>query len=330
MKTLLNGDEGMGMLDKSIKEEIDKAIDRIGLFKATMSYTQQERFMTYVLTKLAKKTEEPFAEIKTIAEQLEAEEGRDEKLYIKELQRKAKAGEADAQCKLALRYYYGDGVKEDCVKAAELFEKAAKKNSGEAWFYIGEYGYGGEFDDGEGWKTPTNEEFNNFEAEDEAEYFDNILSCYEKGAKYGYPEAAYVLATRRNMFFSYGPRERLKWLKRAAELGHPKALASLKIIYSPIKKDDRISVSLDYDKADGKRGWSHGNAYLADIERLEWTDRNNSLEGYVWTDRVVWDPPYPDADMHKLIKAGILFGMNKDELYFKLLVMADEQEDVKK
>ncbi|MBE6534364.1 MAG: sel1 repeat family protein, partial [Ruminococcaceae bacterium] len=61
------------------------------------------------------------------------------------LQKAAEEGDAEAQKNLGKRYYYGDGVEQDYVKAFEWTEKAA--NQGHT---IAQYNLGVMYENGDG------------------------------------------------------------------------------------------------------------------------------------------------------------------------------------
>ena len=59
-------------------------------------------------------------------------------------QRLANQGDADAQYSLGWKYYKGEGVRQDYVKAIEWYKKAAEQKDGTAQFLIGIMYYLGE------------------------------------------------------------------------------------------------------------------------------------------------------------------------------------------
>src|SRR4030065_676346 len=63
---------------------------------------------------------------------------------LAELQKKADAGDADAQFKLGLIYGKGDGVPKDAAKAAEWMQKAAAQGNADAQLRLGKMYYIGE------------------------------------------------------------------------------------------------------------------------------------------------------------------------------------------
>ena len=66
--------------------------------------------------------------------------------WVEKAQRDAEDGNADAQFKLGVMYYEGDGVPQDFAEARRWFEKAAAQGNAEAQYNLGvmhENGQGG-------------------------------------------------------------------------------------------------------------------------------------------------------------------------------------------
>ncbi len=117
-----------------------------------------------------------------------------------ELRRAAAQGDADAQYKLGIAYYHGEGVPEDEVEAVKWYRKAAEQGHAEA-----QYRLGLAYVDGEG--VP----------------WDNVagFEWLRKAAVQGQAEAQFVMG---NAYYlgegmPQDSREGVKWLRKAAVQG---------------------------------------------------------------------------------------------------------------
>lgn len=123
---------------------------------------------------------------------------------IPDLQKRAAAGEADAQYALAMLHIYGDGVAEDNVLALALLEKAAAQNHTEAVYNLGicyHYGYGTEAD------------------------LETAFRLYLTSAEAGYGKGMELVGRFYNRGI-YVPHDRAlaeSWLQKAIRSGDPEA-----------------------------------------------------------------------------------------------------------
>lgn len=125
------------------------------------------------------------------------------------LERKANAGELEAQHELGLRYLLGEGVVADTAKGAYWIGRAADRGYTEAqynmaivWFN----GWGGEWNP---FKT-----------------FDLLLACAEKGM----PESQHLLGMfyTENLVVPRNWEEGYRWVKKAADAGYAPSRETLK------------------------------------------------------------------------------------------------------
>lgn len=125
------------------------------------------------------------------------------------LERKANAGELEAQHELGLRYLLGEGVMADTAKGAHWIGKAADRGYSEAqynmaivWFN----GWGGEWNP---FKT-----------------FDLLLTCAEKGMS----ESQHLLGMfyTENLVVPRNWEEGYRWVKKAADAGYAPSRETLK------------------------------------------------------------------------------------------------------
>jgi TPR repeat protein len=132
---------------------------------------------------------------------------------------------ADAQNRLGLRYFLGDGVAQDYEQARLCYERAVELGSPQANFNLGNLyclGYG----------VPQD--------------YDQARLCYERAAELGCPDANCNLGT----FYCHGKGVASDYTKArfyyelAAEQGHPQAQFSLGVMYQY-----GYGVSRDYTKA---------------------------------------------------------------------------------
>ena len=69
---------------------------------------------------------------------------------VKQLQKAADQGDAEAQFKLAVCYYEGDGIKQDKAEAVKWYRKAAEQGDAEAQYLLGyDYAIGDGVDENE-------------------------------------------------------------------------------------------------------------------------------------------------------------------------------------
>ena len=129
-----------------------------------------------------------------------------------EIQKKAEEGDAEAQFDLGVLYDYGEGAKQNRVKAAEWYRLAAEQGHAKAQFNLGVLHY-----NGEGVKQNRVEaaKWYRLAAEQKiaaAQFNLGILYSEGEGVKQSQPEAA-------------------KWLRLAAEQGIAKAQSALGVVY---------------------------------------------------------------------------------------------------
>jgi TPR repeat protein len=125
----------------------------------------------------------------------------------------ARDGDAQAQVRLALLYYHGQGVREDNTLALQWFDRAARQGLAEAQYHLGNmyaYGLAGLPADVDGARL--------------------AAQWYFEAARQGHAEAQYGLG----ILFLTGSgveqnaAEAQRWIERAAAQGHPDAAAYLK------------------------------------------------------------------------------------------------------
>ncbi len=137
----------------------------------------------------------------------------------------AENGDVEAQYRLALSYYQGEGVEKDPKEAFEWFEKAAKQGDDNAQFYLAQC-----YDYGEGVEEDKREAFR----------------WYKKSAERG------NISAQNNLAFCYeygdGAEENkekaFKWYRKAAEQGYAVAQNNVGICY-----DEGSGVEEDKKKA---------------------------------------------------------------------------------
>lgn len=148
---------------------------------------------------------------------------------IKKLKAKGKAGDAEAIRELAKKYYFGDGVPEDKIKAVKLCQKAAELGNAKAQFMLAFNYYRGDgvpVDKAEAvkWLRKAAEQ-----GEVEAQY--SLGLCYMKGV--GVPE---------------DKSEAVKWWRKAAEQGNVQVQNNLERSYCV---QAQYSLGLCYYMGDG-------------------------------------------------------------------------------
>lgn len=171
-------------------------------------------------------------------------------------------GSMQASIALALQYYNGSGVERNVPAAVKLLEPYAKKGDAESLYFLGKIYLNGGSD------------FENFQIEGmkfiqqsadsgfmPAMYF--MASAYENGtgvdkdsakalsyykilADNGDKEGTYAYA---NMLYKEGNKQEAdKWIKTAAEKGHPRSMAKLAIMYkngdAGLEKDEKKAVEI--------------------------------------------------------------------------------------
>jgi TPR repeat protein len=126
---------------------------------------------------------------------------------LTELQKKADAGDAEAQFTLGEMYYKDEGVPKDAVKAVEWYQKAAAQGHAEAQYNIGEM-----YDRGEG--VPKN-------YTKAVEWYKKAMESFQKAAAQGHADAQYYLG----VMYYYGksvPKNAAKaieWYQKASSTG---------------------------------------------------------------------------------------------------------------
>lgn len=117
----------------------------------------------------------------------------------------AEAGDAVAQHRLAILYFYGHGVPEDENKALEWATKSANGGNADAMFFVGNIYVFGD-------KVPVEADDPDIEA----------AKWFHEAASRGHAEAEYSLGL---MFLAgkgviQSQEEAMKWIRQAAEHGH--------------------------------------------------------------------------------------------------------------
>jgi TPR repeat protein len=137
----------------------------------------------------------------------------------------AKQGNADAQNRLGLIYYNGEGVAKNYEEAAYWFRQAAEKGHASAQVDLGNM-----YCDGLG----------------VTQDYVQAVSCFKKAAEQGFPMAQNDLGTmyRDGLGVAQNYEEALKWLRKAAELGEPLAQYNLGSMY-----ENGDGVAKDYEEA---------------------------------------------------------------------------------
>jgi uncharacterized protein len=125
----------------------------------------------------------------------------------------ARAGNANAQLRLALLYYHGHGVRESDAAALQWFERAARQGLADAQYHLGNmYAYG---------LAPL---------APDADAARLAAQWYFEAARQGHADAQYSLG----ILFLTGsgvepsPAEAMRWIEKAAAQGHADAGAYLK------------------------------------------------------------------------------------------------------
>lgn len=219
---------------------------------------------------------------------------------IKKLNAKGKAGDADAIFELAMKYYNGDVVPEDKVKAVKLFQKAAEQRHSEAQCMLGicyykSRGVPENKSEAVKWLLKAAKQgnaraqflvgwFNDigygvFEDKDEA------IKWYRKSADQGFPNAQYILGLCYDCgnAVSVDKLEAVKWYRKAAEQNYPQAQLNLGLCYNkgygvPQDKTEAIkwfhkAAEQGLDDAQFSLGWCYdsGEGVSEDIaEAVKW------------------------------------------------------------
>ncbi|MBQ2620747.1 MAG: SEL1-like repeat protein [Thermoguttaceae bacterium] len=219
---------------------------------------------------------------------------------IKKLKARGKAGDAEAIFELAKKYFNGDGVPEDKVKAVKLYRKAAEQGNAESQFKLGVCYMSGEGvpqDKSEAvkwYRKAAEQDFpkaqfclglcymiGNGVSQDKIEG----INWYSKAAEQGYIPAQITLG---NCYF-YGINtqqnfaEAVKWYRKPAEQGNAAAQYHLGLCYekgngAPEDKSEAVkwyrkSAEQGYSFAQYKLGicYYHGNDVPEDIsESAKW------------------------------------------------------------
>lgn len=173
----------------------------------------------------------------------------------------AENGDVEAQYRLALSYYRGEGVERDPKEAFEWFEKAAKQGDDNAQFYLAKC-----YDDGEGVEEDKGEAFRWYKKSAERGNIsaqNNLACCYDKGdgvekdkekafewykrsAEQGYADAQYNLAC----FYDNGKgvkenkEKAFEWYKKSAEQENADAQYNVALCY-----DNGIGIKEDKQEA---------------------------------------------------------------------------------
>lgn len=168
------------------------------------------------------------------------------KKEIEQLKKFADWGDAEAQFKLAEKYINGKGVRQDVVRAKELYEETADNGYVPAYEKIGELYYNGIMDvygDGQGFDRD----------------YKKAAYWFEKAAENTeYDEELYI---KLGLIYEYGgygidadPAKAIKWLLKPAENGDFGAQNSLGFCYYLIGDNEgdiywKRKAALGYDEA---------------------------------------------------------------------------------
>ena len=132
---------------------------------------------------------------------------------IASLETLANKGDADAQLKLGLKYYFGKGVEQNYKKAFEYFTKSAEGGYAWGWYNLGTMyehyrGEGAVYSDSE-----------------------KAIECYTKAAELGIVDAMLKLG---ELYGGYVNKESMsfKWYLKAAESGNANAQHEVAKCYS--------------------------------------------------------------------------------------------------
>lgn len=150
---------------------------------------------------------------------------------IQELQRKANAGDAAAQCQLGVCYQYGRGVTRSNEMAFKWYKKAAEQGNADAMVSLAGYYFSG-----------------NVVAQSDAEAF----KWYKKAAEQGNAVAMYALgdcyAEGYGIAQSYA--EAIKWYKKSVEQGDDcKDFCHLKMCFIAVHYYYGKGVTQSYEQA---------------------------------------------------------------------------------
>ncbi|MBR5946419.1 sel1 repeat family protein, partial [bacterium] len=168
---------------------------------------------------------------KEFLEELKRDGGLEAPADLKEVTEAAEKGDAEAQCKLAMIYYMGQGVPRDLDKMIYWLEKSAGQGFAEAQFRLG-----CAYNDGTGVPQDEKKAAELFAKSAEQGYADGQYGlglCYEKGegvpkdeeqaikwytlaGEQGVAEAQYNLAA---IYYRQGSDKEIYWLAKAADQG---------------------------------------------------------------------------------------------------------------
>lgn len=153
---------------------------------------------------------------------------------------------ADAQYKLGIRYYTGDGVEKNHSESVKWFRKAAEQGHAEAQSVLGGYYYNGE-----------GVEKNLAEA----------IEWYKKAAEQGNAEAQYNLGVcyEKGEGVDKNLAEAAKWYRKVAEQGDANAQRNLGLYYIQEKRDNVIGYAWIFLSV--KNGLEDTTSKLAELEK---------------------------------------------------------------
>ncbi|MBO5142991.1 MAG: sel1 repeat family protein [Clostridia bacterium] len=156
----------------------------------------------------------------------------------------AKANYAEAQYRLGICYYYGNGISQDYLEAVKWYKKASEQGDANAQYNLGfcyEKGFGVEKDEKEAvkWYLKSAEQGN-------ANAQCNLGFCYEKGFGVEKDE-----------------KEAVKWYLKSAEQGNVRAQFNLGVCYSKGRGVDKDELEMvEWYRKSAEQGYANAQCNL--------------------------------------------------------------------
>ena len=212
---------------------------------------------------------------------------------LEDLKNSAEQGDAEAQFKLGLMYYRGDGVQQNYVVAADWFLKVAEQG-----YALAQYNLGVMYDNGRG--VPENDR--------------TAVQWYLKAAEQGYASAQYNLGVMYDNGRGVPENDRtaVQWYLKAAEQGYASAQYNLGVMYDNgwgVPENDRTAVQWYLKAAEQGNASAQYNLGLM-FYRGEGVPKDN-VQAYAWISIAV---AQGNNDSWKNAKETVADSMTRDEV----------------
>ena len=209
--------------------------------------------------------------------------------YIHKLMQQATAGDADAQVRLGVRYYDGNGVSKDVQQAVSWWRKAAEQGNATAQYFLGvmyaiEHDVSQDYPQAVNWWRKAAEQGNASaqfslgamyaRGQGVPQDFQQAAHWWRKAAEQGHEESQYnlgVVYESGEQGIAQDFQQAAHWWRKAAEQGHLMAQGNLAIMYAEgrgVQKDVVLAYALcTIAAADGGREVSFTDSVLAKLNR---------------------------------------------------------------